>query len=397
MIWRRTEMQTKTIKGQLPLLLAGLALVAMLGCATTASSAESGGKDIAARPADAGGRVGGPAADFQGISNWINSGPLTLDELRGKVVLVDFWTYTCVNCIRTLPYLKEWQAKYADKGLVIVGVHSPEFEFEHLPANVVQATESFGLEYPIAQDNDFATWRAYANNAWPAKYIVDKYGIVNYKHLGEGAYGATERVIRDLLEDAGADLSDIPASDSPEPKFDKSARDRDKEKRLTRELYGGYQRNKSLTGLYVYQAEYFKGPDRVVEYTDPGEHVNQHLYLHGLWYNGQEELSHARVTENFEDYIALKFSGTSVNAVVNPQQSTPFKVRVTLDGRPLLPGEAGADVVISDGMSYFQVDEGRLYEVVALPAYGTHELNLSSNSDDFSLFAFTFGAYPEGP
>lgn len=110
-----------------------------------------------------GGQVGGRAPDFHGISNWINSEPLTLAELKGTVVLVDFWTYTCVNCIRTMPHLKEWHAKYAEKGLVIVGVHSPEFEFEKLTENVANAAQDFGLDYPIAQDNDFATWRAYNN------------------------------------------------------------------------------------------------------------------------------------------------------------------------------------------------------------------------------------------
>ena len=166
---------------------------------------------------------------------------------------------------------------------------------------------------------------------------------------------------------------------------------------LTRELYGGYQRNRSMVGLYVDHPEYYEGPDRVVEYSDPGGHENHRMYLQGLWYNGQEELKHARVTEDYEDYIALKFSATSVNAVVNPERDEPFEVQVTLDGRPLLPEEAGADMVITEGQSYFRVDEGRLYEVVALPEYGTHDLKLSSKSDDFALFAFTFGAYPEGP
>ena len=376
-------------------LLGALALAAALGCTAAASNPQTDAETRVEPVVQAGGAVGGWAADFQGISNWINSEPLTLTGLQGKVVLVDFWTYTCVNCIRTLPYLKEWHAKYADKGLVIVGVHSPEFEFEKVTENVVQASNSFGLEYAIAQDNDFATWRAYSNNAWPAKYIIDKDGVVSYKHLGEGAYGATEKVIRKLLEKAGADLSSIPASDAAEPKFVSAARGMSGG--VTRELYGGYRRNRSMVGLYVIQPEYYEGADRIVEYADPGDYVNQHMYLQGLWFNGQEELRHARATENYEDYIGLEFSGTSVNAVVNPERTESFEVQVTLDGRPLRSEEAGTDMVITGDRSYFRVDEGRLYEVVALPEYGVHELKLSSNSDDFSLFAFTFGAYPEGP
>ena len=382
-----------------------LVILAAVAGLMTACAAEASNTTVDVPP---GGQVGGPAADFQGISNWINSEPLTLDALLGtdalrdggrdaKVVLVDFWTYTCVNCIRTLPYLKDWHDKYADSGLVIVGVHTPEFEFERLTENLVAASETFGLEYPVAQDNDFATWMAYSNRAWPAKYLIDKDGVVRYKHIGEGKYTETEFRIRQLLEDAGADLSGIEPGIAPDPQLDPAARDWKAGNLLTRELYGGYNRNYSSFGLYVGQPEYYEGPDQVLEYTDPGDHGNGNLYLHGLWLNGQEELRHARQTGNYEDYIALKFSGTSANAVVSPAGTEPFEVQVTLDGRALRPEEAGPDMVIEEGRSYFRVDEGRLYEVVSLPEYGTHELKLSSNSEDFALFAFTFGAYEEGP
>ena len=155
------------------------------------------------------GEVGDQAPEFQRVANWINSPPLTMEALRGQVVLIDFWTYTCVNCIRTFPYLKEWYAKYADKGLKIVGVHTPEFEFEKVTENVVRSAGEYGLGWPIAQDNDFGTWRAYSNRFWPAKYLVDQHGIVRYTHFGEGAYSETEEQIRRLLEEAGADLPPI--------------------------------------------------------------------------------------------------------------------------------------------------------------------------------------------
>ena len=156
-----------------------------------------------------GGMVGNRAPEFTGILEWINSEPLTMEQLRGKVVLVDFWTYSCINCINTMPYLRDWHAKYADQGLVIVGVHSPEFEFEKPTANVVDATVKFELEYPVAQDNDFRTWRSYDNRYWPAEYLVDKDGVVRYRHFGEGAYAETENKIRTLLRATGAELSRI--------------------------------------------------------------------------------------------------------------------------------------------------------------------------------------------
>ena len=350
-------------------------------------------QEIASR--SEGGQVGDRAPEFEAVSNWINSEPLTMEELRGRIVLIDFWTYTCVNCIRTFPYLKEWHAKYADKGLIIVGVHSPEFDFEKVTDNVVRSAQDYDLTWPIAQDNDFGTWRAYSNRFWPAKYLVDQDGTVRYTHFGEGAYTDTEQQIRSLLSEAGADLSDVDVSNEANPKIDPQAFVADPDKRITREIYGGYGRNSQ--GTYIFHQEYYVAPDQTLFYTDPGDHQNQFMYLQGSWTNGRENLRHARQTEDYEDYIALKFVATSVNAVIDPDGGEPFEVQVTIDGRPLLISEAGADLVIEDGRSFFRVDEARLYEVVALPEFTGHELVLSSNSPDFSLFAFTFGAYSEGP
>ena len=344
-----------------------------------------------------GGEVGNRAPQFTGIANWINSPALSMQELRGQVILIDFWTYTCVNCIRTFPYLREWNAKYADKGLVIVGVHTPEFEFEKVTDNVVRSAQDYGISWAIAQDNDFGTWRAYSNRFWPAKYLVDQDGVVRYTHFGEGSYIETEEQIRSVLLEAGADLSAVAVSEEPAPRVDPQAYTTNPLTRITREIYGGYSRNASPQGVYVSHPEYYDGPNRTVSYTDPGTHNNQFVYLQGPWINGLEQLRHARQTQNYEDYIALKFAATSVNAVIDPEGGEPFEVQVTIDGRPLLLEEGGADLIVEDGRSFFRVDEARMYEVVALPKFGSHELTLSSNSPDFSFFAFTFGAYAEGP
>ena len=383
-------------------LAASLAVAAFLVTAAACGGAGDGGQGAAEeRASNLSGKVGGKAGDqapeFQTIANWINSEPLTMQQLRGKVVLIDFWTYTCVNCIRTLPYLKDWYAKYADKGLVIVGVHSPEFEFEKVTGNVVGSARTFGLGYPIAQDNDFATWRAYSNQFWPAKYLVDKDGVVRYNHFGEGAYDEVEAQIRDLLKEAGADLSGVAASRDAGPVTDPRAFSQDPATRLTREIYGGFRRNSTPRGIYVAHTEYYDAPERALFYTDPGDHQNQFIYLQGRWFNGFEDLRHAWQTEAYQDYIALKFFATSVNAVIDPQGGEPFDVQVTIDGQPLLPEEAGADVIVSEGRSFFRVDQARMYEVVALPEFASHELKLSATSKDFSFFAFTFGAYAEGP
>jgi thiol-disulfide isomerase/thioredoxin len=147
------------------------------------------------------------APDFVGIEKWINSEPLKIEDLRGKVVLVDFWTYTCINCIRTLPYIKEWDKKYRDKGLVIVGVHTPEFEFEKKYENVLNAVKEYELKYPIAQDNLYATWSVWQNRYWPHKFLIDADGYVRYDHIGEGGYDETERMIQKLTTSFSADIN----------------------------------------------------------------------------------------------------------------------------------------------------------------------------------------------
>ncbi|MGH2544762.1 MAG: redoxin domain-containing protein, partial [Ardenticatenaceae bacterium] len=271
-------------------------------------------------PQQTGTETNRPAPEIDGITGWINTEPFTLQQLReqGNVVLIDFWTYTCVNCIRTFPYLREWHAKYADKGLAIVGVHAPEFEFEKIKSNVEDAVEEFDIGWRVAQDNDFVTWRAFSNQFWPAKYLIDVEGNIRYTHFGEGAYQETEDRIRAMLEEAGADLSGVSAETAPEPAVDSKAFVADPNFSLTRELYAGYQRNNSalLSGSmppYVLHREYYEQRDAAIEYSDPGQHRNHFIYLQGLWRNGPENLVHARETENHDDYVAIRFFANSVN------------------------------------------------------------------------------------
>jgi thiol-disulfide isomerase/thioredoxin len=157
---------------------------------------------IAAPPSLGGDAVAGevrPAPQFQNIDKWLNSEPLAIDQLRGKVVLIDFWTYTCINCLNHLPYIKDWHAKYKNQGLVVVGVHTPEFAFEKSTANVQKAIERLQIKHAVAQDNSYGTWRAFNNHYWPAIYLIDKQGRIVYSHFGEGSYGETEKKIQALL------------------------------------------------------------------------------------------------------------------------------------------------------------------------------------------------------
>src|SRR5713226_6975979 len=149
----------------------------------------------------------GPAPDFRGLTAWINSPPLDLSELRGKIVLVDFWTYSCINCIRTIPYLNAWYSRYGNNGLVIIGVHTPEFQFEKNYNNVLAAVKGFGIRYPVALDDNYSAWNAYNNKYWPADYLIDKNGDIRDVHFGEGGYNATEMLIQGLLLNAGYNIS----------------------------------------------------------------------------------------------------------------------------------------------------------------------------------------------
>ncbi|MDE2822527.1 MAG: redoxin domain-containing protein, partial [Chloroflexota bacterium] len=263
-----------------------------------------------------------PRIQGEGINEWINSEELILAELQAenKVVLIDFWTYTCINCIRTLPYLKQWHDKYADRGLVIIGVHTPEFEFEKSLDNVKEAVEGFEIKYPVVQDNNYWTWNVFNNRYWPAKYLIDKDGYVRYSHFGEGKYDETEQAIRLLLEEADQAVADISDDENPVRMVAPNALSSRSPDGLTRELYAGTHRNYSalrsgIRAPYVLNEEYYKRANTDTEYTDPGDWQNHHIYLQGLWHNGEESLRHARMTEDFEDYMALSFNAVDVNVV----------------------------------------------------------------------------------
>ena len=344
------------------------------------------------------------APEFAGISGWINSEPLRMADLRGKVVLIDFWTYTCINCIRTFTHLKEWHAKYADKGLVVVGVHSPEFLFEAVRSNVEQAVSDFGIEYPVAQDNLLNTWQAFGNRSWPGKFLVDMNGGIRYRHFGEGQYAETERQIRKLLAETGVSLDDVsenPAADGPVyPGLQSSS---SIEEEVTRELFASSIKNRIAFRnggeklAYIGNSEYFSESAGVTTYTDPGEHQNHYLYLEGKWESGRESLTHARETSGYDDYVAIKFYSNDVNVVLGMNDSE-YEVRVTLSDSSLARSQAGDDIRYdAEGNSYFVVDQARMFNIVRLDEFGTHELKISSNSDDFELFTFSFGHYQRTP
>ncbi len=313
----------------------------------------------------------GAAPEFTETEDWFNTGkvgqtgpPLTLAALRGRVVLIDFWTYTCINCIRTLPYLKAWNAAYAKEGLTIVGVEAPEFQFEKLAGNVKDAIEQFGLRYPIVQDNNMGTWNAYGNEYWPADYLIDAKGQVRYATFGEGEYEKTETAIRALLAEAGYQVG---AKSRPTGVIRPSDE-------ATPESYTGTARAQGFV----------KGP-----YTgthDYGPPPTSELPLNDLAYSGTWNVGAQPAEAVSEAGINLHFEAKNVYLVLSSQDERPMQVRVMLDGHPIPAADSGADV--HDGI--VTVRRQRLYWLVALPDDESHELALRLQ-DGLVAYDFTFG------
>ncbi len=373
--------------------LLGLVLAGVVGAIAALTLASPGGDDAAPSsggPGEldviTGGRGGAvrgkPAPELAGIVAWINSEPLRIAGLRGKVVLVDFWTYTCVNCVRTFPFLKEWDEKYAGDGLVIISVHTPEFAFEKEVENVRAAARRYGLTYPIAVDSNRVTWDAFKNQYWPRKYLIDKNGVVRYDHIGEGRYEATEAEIKRLLAETGASVEAKESVNDPDPGA------LGLQRRVTPELYAG------LRGFFSGQLGNFtrQALETPYDFTLPSSLSEHTIYLKGRWVQHEESIQHGRTTEAFEDEIVLRYWARSVNLVVRPERPEAFEVRVLLDGKPLDALTTGKDArANAQGESIVLVDAPRLYNLVSSPEPGPHELRLSARSDAFAIYAFTFG------
>jgi cytochrome c biogenesis protein CcdA/thiol-disulfide isomerase/thioredoxin len=308
----------------------------------------------------------GKAPEFVGNQQWFNTPgdrPLTLRGLRGRVVLVDFWTYSCINCIRTLPYLKAWDAKYRKDGLTIVGVHTPEFPFEREASNVETAIEENGIRYPVAQDNEQATWNAYGNQYWPAEYFIDAQGRVRYVHFGEGEYGEKEKVIRGLLAEAGKQVKGQETQvHAVAPSATVS----------TPETYLGAARAERFTNAML----------------SPGSHAftaPKSLPANEFAYHGRWNISLDSATAAAGASLDLNFGARRVYLVLG-SPGHDRKVTVLLDGRPISSSDAGSDV----HGGAVTVTGQRLYNLVDLPKVGHHVLSLEPEAG-VEGYAFTFG------
>ncbi|MBI5283609.1 MAG: redoxin domain-containing protein [Chloroflexi bacterium] len=319
------------------------------------------------------------APDFPANATWLQGGPLRLGDLRGRPVLLDFWDYTCVNCLRTLPYVTEWHRRYSPLGLTVVGVHAPEFSFAREGGNVLRAVHEHDIQYAVLLDNDYALWQAYANRFWPAKYLVDGEGYLRYYHFGEGNYQQTEDAIQALLRESFPQIllpglmEPLRAEDQPGAVC----------YRVTPELYLGYQRGSIGNAAGI-------EPDRPATYRDPGKHIDAHAYLDGDWLLAGEYLARPAGAAG-ESRLTVPYMAKEVNLVIHPPTyGGGATITVTQDGAPLPADDAGPDVAATGGTALLTVDAPRMYRIVNNRDIDRHELTLTTASDGVALYAFTF-------
>lgn len=320
------------------------------------------------------------ASEISGGTKWFNGEPLSIKELKGKVVLVDFWTYSCVNCLRTLPFIKEWYNRYKDKGLQIIGVHTPEFGFEKEEQNVERFLSKADINYPVILDNNHEIWNRFANRYWPSKYLIDANGYIRYTHYGEGAYAETERLIQQLLKEKDPSLDPGPISEMAESEeIGKVCYP------VTSETYTGFAR-----GLPGNKKRSF---DNVFDYQDAEKHQEDRFYLQGQFVIKPAYVRHCRRTDNLADYLLLKYKSFEVNAVMKASLEENLAVYLELDGRPIDAAIKGADVEYDErGRSLVLVTEPKLYNLIQNSDINPHELIMRCDSDQWEIYAFTFGA-----
>ena len=311
--------------------------------------------------------------ELQGISGYINTSQDKINQdIEGKVVIYDFWTYSCINCIRTLPYLTAWDEKYRDEGLVIVGIHTPEFEFEKKYENVVFATKKFGIKYPVVQDNEKEIWNDFQNRYWPRKYIADHEGFIRFDHIGEGAYKETEKVIQMLLversEALGKTLGKTELVNIDE--FTHAAF-------RTPEIYFGFN---FAEGRNQLGNEEGFSKNKIVDYKLPSQFKQHYFYMDGMWKNNNDGMK--LISDSGK--IALQFNAKQVNIVAKNNAI----LEITYDGNSI-PLESRGQDVASDGT--VKISEPRLYNIIDSKQEGPHEIVIEVKNPGFEIFTFTFG------
>jgi thiol-disulfide isomerase/thioredoxin len=314
------------------------------------------------------------APNLVGIAHYLNTTPKKLsDEMEGKVILYDIWTYSCINCIRTLPYITSWSDKYSDQGLLVIGIHSPEFEFEKNPKNVQMAIDKHGINYPVVLDNDMETWKAFENRYWPRKYIADHEGYIRYDHIGEGGYKETEKVIQNLLKERQAELGIQMTSANVLVNIEEFEHTAFR----TPELYFGYTfaQNRNQLG----NEEGFQ-PGKIVTYSN-NTNIDLHkFYLTGDWKNHEDSMELISETGT----IKVLYNAKEVNIVTD----SSAELEIFLDGVTLNEKYSGKDIPVGNSLI---VSDPDLYNIISSENSASHIMKINIKGKGFQMFTFTFG------
>jgi thiol-disulfide isomerase/thioredoxin len=314
------------------------------------------------------------APNLVGIAHYLNTSSEELEkEMENKVILYDIWTYSCINCIRTLPFITSWDEKYSDQGLLIIGIHSPEFEFEKDPQNVKIAIEKYGITYPVVMDNNMETWKAFENNYWPRKYITDHEGNLRYNHIGEGGYQETEKVIQQLLDERAKEMGFEITSENKLVDIEEFQHTQFR----TPELYFGYKFAQSRNQLG--SDEGFQ-PERIVKYSEPNNIELNKFYPIGNWKNHEDSME---LTES-TGVIKLLFNAKEVNIVTENNA----QLEILLDGIPLTEKHAGLDIISGNELI---VSDARMYNIINSEISMSHSMEIKIQGIGLQVFTFTFG------
>lgn len=359
----------------------GAGLIALAFALSPIASAADGGS---ASMAGAGTQAGGPSTiqPFDGAKGWLNSSPLTPADLKGKVVLVDVWEYTCINCLRTLPYLKAWYDRYHSDGFEIIGVHTPEFDFSGDDKNVTDATKRLGITWPVALDNDDAIFKRYDAGGWPAEYLYDQDGNLVETQHGEGNYPQTEAKIQSLLKAKDKSLK-LPAIMAllPQDSYDKPGALCYPQ---TPEMFVG-----TWHGVNIADQPSGRDPSGALQFSDPGNHGDNSIYLQGYW--NETQTHEGMSTAGPGAYLALDYEAIQVVGVIKPESGGSQRVDVTQDGKPVSHDDAGKDLQFdANGSTYLTIDAPRAYDIIMNKHYGKHELKFSPQRYGIGFYDFAF-------
>ena len=359
---------------QLSLILALVILLPLLtGCRQ--SSVPSSGESLASP------WLGKPAPSLDGALVWLNGAEMTLTSLRGKVVLLHFFDYSCINSIHTYPYLIEWERRYAPLGLQVIGIHSPQFDFGLTPANVQYNVNRAGLTHPIAVDSDLKIAGAYGTRYWPRLLLLDQTGLVRIDHTGEGSYLALERMIQKLLREINPKAK-MPTLMRPVHDFDQTNAACYV---VTPELYLGHTRG----DLGNPESS---STNAIIAFHLPPERLPGVIYAQGDWSVNDEYMRHAVDQDDLTDFLELEYQATELNVVMKPESVYWMKVFVTIDGQPVPKDFAGADITYDEtGRSFVATDTARLYNLTRRQPYRNYEARLSARGKGLSVYEFSFG------